>query len=208
MSADFFIKGLIIGFSVAAPVGPIGVLTIKRTLTEGRISGLVTGLGAALADAVYGLVAGFGLTAVSSFLLNNQIWLKILGGCFLIFLGVKSMIIPSGSEAANVKSKGLFHHFISTFFLTITNPTTILSFLAIFAAIGLGAKETDYNSSVILVLGVLIGSAIWWLILSTTVGFFKSQISSGKIRWINIISGFMMISFGLYSFYSCIPMSE
>ncbi len=204
MTIDYLIKGLIIGFSVAAPVGPIGVLTIKRTLTEGRAAGFVTGMGAAMADSVYGAIAGFGLTIVSSFLLTQEFWMKLIGGLFLLFLGIKSFLTKPASVAANVDSKGLLNNFVSTFFLTITNPATILSFLAIFAGLGIGTAKTDYLSSITLVIGVFIGSALWWLILSSVVGYFQSKITPNRLVWINRLSGLIIISFGLLALYSCI----
>ena len=203
MIFDFFIKGVIIGISVAAPVGPIGVLTIKRTLNEGRLSGFVTGMGAAFADTIYGIVVAFGLTTVSVFLLNIELWLKLIGGLFLIFLGVKYFISKPSSKAANIKSKGLINHFISTFLLTVSNPTTVISFLAIFAGIGLGTTNIDYSSSFSLVIGVFIGSALWWLILSSLVSHFKAKISPKILNWINRLSGLIIISFGLFALYSC-----
>lgn len=200
---DFFIKGIIIGFSVAAPVGPIGVLTIKRTLNEGRLSGFVTGMGAAFADSIYGIVVAFGLTTVSAFLLNLEHWLKLIGGLFLLFLGVKYFISKPTSTAANIRSKGLMNHFISTFLLTVSNPTTVISFLAIFAGIGLVNKNIDHSSSLSLVIGVFIGSALWWLILSSLVSHFKTKISTQILNWINRISGLIIIIFGLFALYSC-----
>lgn len=204
MTIDYLIKGLIIGFSVAAPVGPIGVLTIKRTLTEGRAAGFVTGMGAAMADSVYGAIAGFGLTIVSSFLLTQEFWMKLIGGLFLLFLGIKSFLTKPASVAANIDSKGLLNNFVSTFFLTITNPATILSFLAIFAGLGIGTAKTDYLSSITHVIGVFIGSALWWLILSSVVGYFQSKITPNRLVWINRLSGLIIISFGLLALYSCI----
>jgi len=206
MTIDYLIKGLIIGFSVAAPVGPIGVLTIKRTLVEGRISGFVTGMGAAMGDTVYGIIAGFGLTAISSFLLTQEFWMKLIGGMFLLFIGIKSFVTKPASNAANVDSKGLLNNFISTFFLTVTNPTTILSFVAIFAGLGLGSTKTDYSSSMTLVLGVFVGSAIWWLILSSIVSLFQSNITPDRLIWINRFSGVIIISFGLFALYSCLEL--
>lgn len=206
MIIEDLIKGLIIGFSVAAPVGPIGVLTIKRTLSEGRISGFVTGMGAAMADTVYGVIAGFGLTAISSFLLTQEFWMKLIGGLFLLFLGIKSFLTKPASNAANVNSKGLFNNFISTFFLTVTNPTTILSFLAIFAGLGIGTTKTDYLSSMALVFGVFIGSALWWLILSSIVSSFQSKVTPERLIWINRLSGLIIISFGLFALYSCLAL--
>lgn len=204
MTINYFIKGLIIGFSIAAPVGPIGVLTIKRTLTEGRIAGFVTGLGAAMADTVYGIIAGFGLTAISAFLFTQEFWIKLIGGLFLLFLGVKSFVTKPAAKAANLHSKGLFNNFISTFFLTITSPATILSFLAIFAGLGLGTTNTHYTLSITLVLGIGIGSALWWFILSSIVSFFQSKITHNKLIWVNRLSGLIIISFGLFALYSCI----
>jgi len=204
MTIDYFIKGLIIGVSVAAPVGPIGVLTIKRTLTEDRTSGFVTGMGAALADTVYGIIAGCGLTAISSFLLTQAFWLKLIGGLFLLFLGVKSFMSKPPEKSAEIASKGLFYNFISTFFLTVTNPSTILSFLAIFAGLGLGSSKTDYFSSMILVFGVFLGSALWWFILSFTVSFFRSKVTDNRLVWINRISGALITAFGLWTLYSCL----
>ncbi len=208
MTIDYLIKGLIIGFSVAAPVGPIGVLTIKRTLTEGRLSGFVTGMGAAMADSVYGIIAGFGLTAISSFLLTQAFWMKLPGGLFLLVLGIKSFVAKPASQAANIDSKGLFNNFISTFFLTVTNPATILSFLAIFIGLGLGTTSTDYSSSSTLVLGVFMGSAIWWFILSAIVSYFQSKITPGRLVWINRLSGLIIFSFGLFALYSCITIKQ
>ena len=202
MTIDYFIKGLIIGFSIAAPVGPIGVLTIKRTLSEGRLAGFVTGLGAATADASYGTIAGFGLSIISSFLLSQEFWIQLLGGSFLIYLGIKTMISQPASESAKVNSKGLWRNFISTFFLTITSPATILSFIAIFAGLGLGTSNSNYISSTLLVLGIFLGSALWWFILSSIISVFRSKITSDKLVWINRASGLIILAFGIFSLYS------
>ncbi len=208
MTIDYLTKGLIIGFSIAAPVGPIGVLTIKRTLAEGRLSGFVTGMGAAVADTVYGIIAGFGLTAISAFLLTQTFWIKLIGGLFLLFLGIRSFVTKPAPKAANIDSKGLFNNFISTFFLTITNPTTILSFLAIFAGLGIGSTKTDYSSSITFVLGIFIGSALWWLILSSLVSFFQSNITPDRLIWINRLSGLIILSFGLFAIHSCMTIKH
>ncbi len=208
MPLDYLLKGLIIGFSIAAPVGPIGVLTIKRTLAEGRLSGFVTGMGAAMADTVYGFIAGFGLTVISAFLLTQAFWIKLIGGLFLLFLGVKSFISKPASNAAKLDSKGLFSNFVSTFFLTLTSPVTILSFVAIFAGLGLGTTKTDYTSSLSLVFGIFLGSALWWLILSSVVGFFQTKITPERLVWINRLSGLILLSFGLLALYSCLDIKN
>lgn len=199
---DYFIKGCLIGFSIAAPVGPIGVLTIKRTLAEGRLAGFVTGMGAAVADSMYGLIVGFGLTAVSGFLLAQEFWMKLLGGLFLIYFSIKSFFAKPATKEAQTGSKGLLHHFFSTCFLTLTNPTTILSFLAIFAGLGLGAAKSDYASSMSLVSGVFAGSAFWWLLLSSFVSFFQSKMTPRHLVWINRCSGLIILAFGIGALYS------
>jgi threonine/homoserine/homoserine lactone efflux protein len=135
----FFLKGLLLGFSIAAPVGPIGLLCIQRTIANGRRSGLVTGLGAATADGLYGAVAAFGLTTISGFLVGQQIWLRLIGGLFLLYLGSRTFLSKSAERAASSIHKNLFRDYASTVFLTITNPMTILSFAAVFAGLGLAS---------------------------------------------------------------------
>jgi len=197
MDLSFLINGLIIGFSIAAPVGPIGVLCIRRTLTEGRVSGLVSGLGAATADAVYGGVAGFGLTWISGFLVSQQIWLRLIGGLFLCYLGVRTFLDRPTGQTVSIKGSGLVNAYVSTFFLTLTNPMTILSFVAIFAGLGLTSADGDYFSAGVLVFGVFIGSALWWLVLSGGVDLFQTGFSHRRLRWVNMISGIVLTVFGL-----------
>ena len=198
---NFIIKGLLIGFSIAAPVGPIGVLCIRRSVAHGGRSGLVTGLGAATADAVYGCIAGFGLTAISNFLVGQKFWLGFLGGLFLCYLGLGTFVSRPSEEPRDTQSSGLFSAFISTFFLTITNPMTILSFVAIFAGLGLG-KSADYFNATALVAGVFAGSAFWWLLLSSGAALFRSKISLHWMRLLNRVSGSIIFGFGIYSLFT------
>lgn len=195
---NFLVSGLIIGFSIAAPVGPIGVLCIRRTLAEGRLHGLVSGLGAATADAIYGCIAAFGLTFISDTLAQQQAWLRLLGGAFLIFLGVKTLLAKPSEKAPLEKRIGLLGAYGSTFFLTLTNPLTILSFAAIFAGIGLGSAVADYSSATLLVFSVFTGSALWWLILSGTVSLLRKKVTPKVLRWINRFSGAIIMSFGVF----------
>ncbi|MBW4465917.1 MAG: LysE family translocator [Pegethrix bostrychoides GSE-TBD4-15B] len=196
---DFFLRGLILGFSIAAPVGPIGVLAIRRTLAAGWRIGLATGLGAATADGVYGCIAGFGLTLVSGFLVGQAFWLKLFGGLFLCYLGMQTFRAKPAAEAASVKSRGLLEAYGSTFLLTLTNPATILSFSALFA--GLGVADGSYFNASLLVLGVFCGSALWWLTLSSSVSLFRSRISS-QLKWLNRISGLILLVFGIIALSS------
>jgi threonine/homoserine/homoserine lactone efflux protein len=198
MSLNFLFKGIIIGLSIAAPVGPIGVLCIRRTLAEGRQSGLATGLGAATADAAYGAVAGFGLTVISSFLVGQRFWLSLLGGIFLCYLGIRTLLSKPSEQAAETRGGGLVSAYVSTLFLTLTNPMTILSFVAVFAGFGLGASP-DYFSASVLVAGVFIGSALWWLFLSSGVAIFRSRVTAHWMQATNWLSGSVILAFGLYS---------
>ena len=184
------------GFSIAAPVGPIGVLCIRRTLAEGRISGFVTGLGAATADAIYGCIAGFGLTLISSFLINYQGWFRLVGGIFLFYLGLKTFLAKPAEQAASIKGKGFISDYTSTFFLTLTNPMTILAFAAIFAGLGVAKGCRDYVSAGILVLGVFLGSTLWWFILSSGMSLFRKKFNLQALRWVNRISGIIITIFG------------
>jgi threonine/homoserine/homoserine lactone efflux protein len=202
MHSVFFLRGLIIGFSIAAPVGPIGVLCIRRTLTEGRISGLISGLGAATADALYGSIAAFSLAFISNILINQQGWIRLIGGVFLCFLGLKIFLRSPATQAARVKGHDLFSNYASTFFLTLTNPMTILSFAAIFAGLGVGSETANYLFAGTLVLGVFIGSALWWLILSSGVSLIGKKIESRRLQWVNRISGIIITVFGILALLS------
>jgi len=196
MEWDLFLRGLIIGFSIAAPVGPIGVLCIRRTLTEGRASGFLSGLGAATADALYGCVAGFGLTVISGFLIDQRFWIQLIGGIFLLALGIKTLRSVPAERAAAASGSGLAASYGSTLLLTLTNPMTILSFAGIFAALGVADMGGDLSAAARLVLGVFFGSAAWWLILSGGVGLMQEKLSAGVLRWTNRLSGAILLVFG------------
>jgi len=204
MNISFFLRGLIIGFSIAAPVGPIGVLCIRRTLAIGRTSGLISGLGAATADAIYGSIAGFGLTFISTILIRQQLWLHLIGGLFLCFLGLKIFFASPAKQEVSTKGNDLLGAYTSTFFLTLTNPMTILSFAGIFAGLGVGSTGGNYISAVILVLGVFLGSALWWLILSGVVSMISTKVEPRRLRWVNRISGTIITIFGLFALLNLI----
>jgi threonine/homoserine/homoserine lactone efflux protein len=194
---SILVRGIVIGFSIAAPVGPIGVLCIRRTLAEGRAAGLISGLGAATADAAYGCIAGFGLTFVSGVLMGGEFWFRLIGGAFLIYLGVRTFLARPAGEAAAAGRSGLMGAYASTFFLTLTNPMTILSFMAVFASLGVASAGGDYGSAAILVLSVFAGSALWWFGLSGLVSVFRSRIDARALRWVNRASGVIIVGFGL-----------
>ena len=198
------LRGLVIGFSIAAPVGPIGVLCIRRTLAHGHFAGFLSGLGAASADALYGCVAAFGLTSVSDFLVEQQLLLRLVGGAFLLYLGFRIVRErPTEREAAvsGTSYGGLARAYSSTFLLTITNPLTFLSFAAIFAGLGL-VESAGYVLATVLVLGVFLGSALWWLLLSRGVSLFRSRLGLGTLRWANRGSGTIIFGFGVAALLS------
>ncbi|MFC1659807.1 LysE/ArgO family amino acid transporter [Pseudomonadota bacterium] len=197
-----FLKGFVLGLSIASLIGPIAILCIKKSLDDGCLSGFSIGLGAAVADGVYGSIAAFGLAVVTSFLTNHTTILRIIGGLFLLYLGIKairSSFDTKKIKAAKIRKNGaLFKNFISTFFLTMTNPATIFAFIAIFAGLGVvGYKETLL--SVIMVAGVFLGSAMFYLGLSFIIGLIGHKLSTKTIHKISIVSGLIILGFGGWS---------
>jgi threonine/homoserine/homoserine lactone efflux protein len=195
-----FLKGLAFGFVLAATVGPMWVLCLRRTLAHGAAAGLASGMGIAAADGLYGAVAAFGLTAVTGFLLQYQYWIGLVGAAFLLWLGFKTLLAeppaapgagdgePAGSHAAA---------FFSTLGLTLANPPTILAFAAIFAGLGL-TSDADYGAAAVIVLGVFLGSASWWVVLATAAGWLSPRLGPRFLRGINIVSGILILSFAAW----------
>ena len=196
MDIRFLLQGLLIGFSIAAPVGPIGVLCIRRTLAEGRVSGFVSGLGAATADALYGCIAGFGVTFISNILIRQQAWIRLIGGVFLLYFGLKILFPRPYKPVTPIRRNSLIGGYSSTFLLTLSNPMTIISFTGIFAGLGIGSSSGNYLSAGLLVLGVFMGSSLWWLILSSMVSVFEEKLYLTPLRWVNRISGSLIMVFG------------
>jgi threonine/homoserine/homoserine lactone efflux protein len=199
MDLSFFIRGLLIGLSIAATVGPMSVLCIQRTLNKGQLYGLVSGLGIATADGAYGSIAAFGLTLITNFLIHEQTWIRLIGGLFLMYLGVKTIFSkpPQGAAVLNTKTNSYLGAYASTFLLTLTNPLTILSFAAIFAGIGIGSASKSFFSAAAVVLGVFSGSTLWWIILTSGISLLRKKMNSQWLLWINRISGAIITLFGL-----------
>ena len=204
MTTIYFLKGAILGFAIAAPVGPIGILCIRKTLEYGRFSGLFSGLGAAVADAIYGAVAAFGLAFISDYLIMGEFWLRLIGGAFLIYLGAATYFAKANKKTQLVTHKTLVSDFVSTFFLTMTNPMTILSFAAVFAGVGLAAVSRDYLDASWLVFGVFVGSALWWLILSGATSLLRGRLDTRRLIWVNRISGGIILAFGVLALASVV----
>lgn len=197
-SLKIIAQGLLLGFSIAAPVGPVGVLCIRRSMAGGFRSGLASGLGAASADAIYGTIAAAGLTLIADFLISQQFWLGLLGGAFLFYLGIKTLTSKPVFEAANVEKTSVAGDYFSTLLLTLSNPMTIFSFAAIFSGMSAQALPVFRFSAFLLVLGVFLGSAGWWLILSGSVGLLRSRVTPSILTWVNRVSGVVILGFALF----------
>jgi threonine/homoserine/homoserine lactone efflux protein len=193
-----FLKGLAFGFLLAATVGPMWLLCLRRTLAQGALAGFISGMGIAVADGLYGAVAAFGLTAVSGFLLGQRFWLGLTGGMFLLYLGIKSLAAKPVPVQENSQEKtNLPRAFFSTLGLTLANPPTILAFAAIFAGLGL-ASGSDHAAASLVVLGVFLGSASWWLILAAGAGWLRGRIGPGLFRAINVVAGIAILGLAFW----------
>ena len=193
-----FLKGLAFGFLLAASVGPMWILCFRRTIEQGALTGFVSGLGVAVADGLYGAVAAFGLTAISGFLLEQNFWLGLVGGVFLVYLGVKSLIAkPVRIEEIRQEKTSLPQAFLSTLGLTLANPPTILAFAAIFAGLGLVASA-DYGAASLVVAGVFLGSAFWWVVLAGAANWLRHRIGPALFRAINAVSGVTILGFAAW----------
>jgi threonine/homoserine/homoserine lactone efflux protein len=203
---NLFVKGLIVGFCLAAPVGPIAAICVQRTIAKRFLSGLVSGLGAAVADALYGAVAAFGATIISEFLITERQWLQRVGGVILVLLGLR-LLFAKLEERANgpENNKGLLGDFLSTFVLTLTNPMTFVAFAAIFTTMGIGAVKGHSILTAELVGGVFAGSGLWWFILCAGAHALRHHFDFRKLTTINRATGVFVIAVGLI--YLCLRSS-
>jgi threonine/homoserine/homoserine lactone efflux protein len=200
-SIDLVTRGAALGFSVAAPVGPIGLLCIQRTLNRGRLHGLAVGLGAATADALYGLVAGLGLAWISSAAEQSGPWLRLGGALFLLFLGARTLRARPAGQAADAERSGIASTYAATVGLTLSNPATILSFSAVFAGLGLSKATGGAQAAALLVAAVFAGSAAWWLLLSAATSALRERLQP-HLRKINVASGVLVCGFGAWALWS------
>jgi threonine/homoserine/homoserine lactone efflux protein len=203
LNLELLFKGMAVGFAIAAPVGPIGLLCIQRAIIGGWLSGLISGLGAAAADTLYGSIAAFGLTLIENFLLDHRYVIAIVGGILLCLLGIRVLIMKPATAVAKVgnSAAGLVGDFIGTAMLTLANPTTVLSFIAIFAAINTSAASASYGAAGTLVLGVFAGSGAWWLCLALGIGVVRHRMDEPVLVWIGRGSGALVIAFGIYTLW-------
>lgn len=192
-----FVKGLAIGFLIAAPVGPINVLCVRRTLIHGRLAGIVSGLGAAAADTVFGAIAAFGVLFITDQFIAHQFELSLVGGAFLFVLGLRTLLREPPALVGGRDPTGLAADFTSTFFLTLTNPITIFSFIGIYVAFGIQADGRIDIGDWLLLAGVFLGSACWWLLITNAAAFFRTRFSVVGLKWANRIAGLIILGFAI-----------
>jgi threonine/homoserine/homoserine lactone efflux protein len=190
------LKGIAVGIVIALPAGPVGVLSVRRTLFEGPTYGFVSGLGAATADTVFCAVAGFGVTIVRDFMLRYQDWFGAAGGFFLVYIGLRSLFDAAAAEPEPLDGEAYLTAFVSSFVLVVTNPLTILAFAGIFAKLGISDRPGFLDVSV-LVGGVFLGSLLWWLGLSFGVASLRRIVGTVRVAWINRVSGAILTLSGL-----------
>lgn len=192
----FFLKGILVGFVIAAPVGPVGIMCIHRTIAQGKIAGYVSGLGAALADTFFGGIAAFGFGFIAGPLLDHNNWLRFVGGTVLCLIGLRSLLTRKLPPPATRDRKGLIGDFISAFLVTLTNPITVISFAAIYAAMNIPHLADEIRWGLALTLGVFVGAATWWLLLTIVAGAFHGRVAERGVVWINRVSGGIILAFG------------
>jgi threonine/homoserine/homoserine lactone efflux protein len=203
MEPIFFLKGLIIGFAMAVPIGPIGIMCIRKTLAEGHTRGLIIGLGAATADSLYGSIAAFGLTFISDVITGQHFWVSLVGGGLLLYLGITTFRAKRKVPKIPTDNKGMLGSYVSAFLLALTNPMTLFAFVAVFAAFGLGHR-LNIISACILVIGVFTGSSLWFLTLGYVATLFRKKLDAGGLTWVNRISGVLIILSGIVALVSLI----
>ncbi|MEK9178121.1 MAG: LysE family transporter [Patescibacteria group bacterium] len=191
------LKGLAIGLLMAIPVGPVGVLCIQRTLDRGKLSGFISGLGAATVDAFYGAIAAFGLMIIFDFLVNYQLAIQLVGVLVLLYLGIKAFFGPQKETISIERGTDIITDYFSTLLLTATNPTTVVTFTALFAVTVTGFSSVSYDLATILVIGVFFGSSLWWFILSLGIEYISLRMGSFSLVTINKISGIITILFAI-----------
>jgi threonine/homoserine/homoserine lactone efflux protein len=206
MEMGLFFKGIVVGIIIATPVGPVGTLCVQRTLTEGKVNGFLTGLGAITADVIFGLIAAFGLTVVSNFLIDQQEWIRLLGGIIICLIGIRVFFVNTQKKMAPTRSPNHVSAFGSAFLIAITNPITVITFAVMFAGFGLVGSNAQYGSASLTVFGVFVGSGFIWLTLWGMTLMFRERFDFGRMKWINKIAGIVILIFGVSTLLSLISL--
>jgi threonine/homoserine/homoserine lactone efflux protein len=193
------IKGFLAGLAIAAPVGPVNVMVASRTLVKNRFSGFLSGLGAATADAFYGAIAGFSISFIIDFLKREEFWIRVFGGILLVGIGIVYFRKPAPALQRRGGESSGHSDYVSAFLLTLTNPTTVLSFVAVLAAMGMG-EQRAWWLNFLLVGGIFCGSMLWWIILVAIVNRLRDRFNEGAICWMNRVAGVAIGGFGIVTF--------
>lgn len=202
MSLMYFLEGAVIGFALAVPIGPVGILCVRRTLERGARSGLVIGVSAAFCDMFYSIVAAFGITLVSDFLTLEQHWIRLVGGIILLVLGYGAFRIRPLAHKALKAPRGHTWTLFSTALLVFTNPLTLFAFAAAFTVIGVKDIAGHPMAGWMLVAGVLVGSLTWFILLVRLVHFFREKVMRVGLTPVNRVAGTVLMICGLYGFWS------
>lgn len=204
MGFELFWKGIIVGLMVSIPLGPIGVLCVQRTLNKGRRSGFVSGLGAASADMIFSMIAGFGITFIIRFVKEQHIYFQLIGGIVIIILGIHIFYTNPVRQLRmqRLNKNKLSYDFLSVFFLTITNPMAIFFFLAMFAGINIASGPMSISHLITMVSGVFVGGSAWWFVLSAFVNYWRDRFRLKSIWWMNKVAGVVIFSLGIAAIIS------
>lgn len=208
MIESIFVKGLIIGFSVAAIIGPISLMCIRRTIAEGQLVGIAIGIGSACADAIFALIAGFGITLIADIIIKHLLMLRIMGGLFLVYLGTRIFFERVPEKVASITASGFIGTVASTLLLTLTNPMTIFSFSAIFAGLGISCTPSEPGPIITLAIAVFLGALAWWIILTSFLRLFHARVNQKTLIIINRIAGGLIAAFGLAALISIFFVAE
>ena len=199
--ALLFVKAVLLGLSVAAPVGPMALLCLRTTLAHGFAPGFLAGLGVAAGDAFYATLAAFGLRAAATLLTGQSLWLGVLGGAYLVWFGLGVIRQPLAEKAAGEGSRRGLRAFATTFLLTLANPPTVMIFAAMFAGLGLAEAQRGTEGALAVVAGVALGSAGWWLFFATLVDRLRDRLQGPVFLWVNRVSGAALVGFGLWALW-------
>ena len=193
---DLLLKGMLAGFAISAPVGPVNVLCFSRTLSKGRMAGLISGLGAATADTIYGGIAGFSISFIIIFLLHEEFWIRLFGGMLLITIGIRYYFKKPQLLEDEKRKQATHSDFVSALLLNLTNPTTVLSFLAVLAALGMG-QHRSWWLKLLLVVGIFCGAMLWWIAVVLAGSHFRGRFNDRAMLWMNRIAGLAIGGFGI-----------
>jgi len=203
MVLTLLIKGIIVGLLASIPLGPIGIICIQRTINKGKLSGFLSGMGAASADTIFAAIAGFSLSFIISFIQEQQVFFQAVGGLIVFGLGIKIFYTNPVRQLRRHKRKqnNLLEDYLSVLLVTITNPLAVFLFIALFASLGVVVEGENILLSLVATSGVLIGAMLWWYILTTLVDIFRDKFRLKQLWWINKLSGAVIFTLGAVAIF-------